>query len=94
MYLCLIEEHGRILGKASPAADCLLGQLLGFDAYYAPRLAGAENHPARGFGEQRVVRADAHVDSWAKAGAPLAHKDSAGLDYLAAELLDTKTLSV
>jgi hypothetical protein len=93
MYLCLVEEHGRILGKASPAADCLV-QLLYFDAYYASSLAGAENHPTGSLGENGVVGADARVGARAEASATLAHDDSAGLDHLAAEGLYAKTLSV
>jgi hypothetical protein len=93
MYLCLIEEHGQILGKASPTAN-RLGQLLYFDADYAPRLAGAEDHPTRGCRKQGVVGTYAHVDAWTEPSATLAHDDSAGLDDLAAESFHTKTLGV
>jgi hypothetical protein len=89
----MIEEHGRILEKRSPAAD-RLGKLLGIDTYDASRLAGAEDNPAGSFGENGVVRTYASVGTRTEASAALAHYDSAGLDYLAAEGFYAKTLSV
>jgi hypothetical protein len=93
MDLCLVEEHGRSLGKASPAADCLR-RLFGFDTDYAPRLAGAEDHPASGCRKQSVVGTYAHVGAWTEASTALAHDDLARLYDLTTEGFHTKTLGV
>src|SRR5450759_3764427 len=49
---------------------------------------------ARNFREQRVVPADANVDTGVHPGAALAYDDAAGFDQFAAERFDAKPLRV
>src|ERR1700722_13342207 len=85
-----------LTNERADAALAGLGSLAlhGNDADRTPAPPGAELHRTSDQREQRVVLADAHAHAWVKVRAPLAHDDLAGLDNLATEPLDAKSLGV